>query len=424
MKMNEYAKFYRLYTQHLRKYYGFSQQDLARSIKISNSSLSKIEVGKQEMDEKTFKKVISFFEKIDDEFHFDFDPLRVDEIEEWIQKGVNAFVMMTYDAFAFEMKEILEDPKYLCSFAYFHRQILEYLYDNFKDIDCMEEVKDLIDIGYFEDDYHLAVLYDLYGVAVYSMDKKVLDWQRDALNTALGHCYKVGSEGLHGLILYHLIMNQKISGNTIFSLEHFDECEHYLQKAGAYRRLIYLELNKVNIYAELHLYPLAEKIFEMLKNTQSQIDEKSINSKIYGSYSWCALIQRKYEEAVEKAHKAIKLGSHFPDLYITIAYGNYKLGNIDTAKQTISRFRNQFHSDSRADFINLFFSLLEKVLENKRIPDYLIERMLKKLPNYRDVDLEMILYPFLIEYYQSNKEWKNASLIQDQYIDYLHFPKA
>lgn len=188
--------------------------------------------------------------------------------------------------------------------------------------------------------------------------------------------------------------------------------------------MIYLKLNKGNIYAELHLYPLLKKYSKCLRILNHKSMKKSISSKIYGSYSWYLLVQRKYEEAVEKAHKAIKLGSHFPDLYITIAYGNYKLGNVDTAKQTISRFRNQFRSDSRADFINLFFSLLEKVLENKRIPDYLIERMLKKLPNYRDVDLEMILYPFLIEYYQSNEEWKNTSLIQDHYIDYLHFSKA
>ena len=58
--MFDYSRFYRIYTQHLRKYYEVSQQNLAKAIQIPNSSLSKIEAGKQEMDEKTFKKVIVF----------------------------------------------------------------------------------------------------------------------------------------------------------------------------------------------------------------------------------------------------------------------------------------------------------------------------------------------------------------------------
>ncbi|WP_300920501.1 hypothetical protein [uncultured Dubosiella sp.] len=50
--MNDYSRFYRIYTQHLRKYYEVSQQNLAKAIEIPNSSLSKIEAGKQDMDEK------------------------------------------------------------------------------------------------------------------------------------------------------------------------------------------------------------------------------------------------------------------------------------------------------------------------------------------------------------------------------------
>ena len=111
--MFDYSRFYRIYTQHLRKYYEVSQQNLAKAIQIPNSSLSKIEAGKQEIDEKTFKKVIDFFEKIDEDFRFSFDPDLVEEVESWIRKSVHAFLMMTYESMAYEIKPILDNSKYL-----------------------------------------------------------------------------------------------------------------------------------------------------------------------------------------------------------------------------------------------------------------------------------------------------------------------
>lgn len=419
--MNNYSRFYRLYTQHLRKYYEVSQQDLAKSIGIPNSSLSKIEAGKQEMDEKIFKKVIFFFEKIDENFHFSFDPNLVEEIESWIRKSVNAFVMKTYDFMIFEIKGIINDLKYIHSFAHFHTQLLKALYDNFVDIDCMNEIKELIDIGYFQDNYHLAVLYDLYGVSVYSMDKKVLKIQTEALHTALGYCHTIDTEDLRGLILYHLTMNKKISGNFASSLEYFEECENCLQKVGAYRRLMHAKLNKGNVYGELHLYELAEKIYKELETSHTQIEERNIGMRTYESYSWYSLVQGKYQEALIKAKAAQRVGSKFPDIYITLAYANYKLDDFAASKQAISQFRNQFSSNLRVDFINQFFVLLEKAMNDQKIPDHLIKTLLKKLPDFHDVELEMVLYPFLTEYYQLIEDYKNASMIQTHWIKYLQF---
>ncbi|MFA1015140.1 helix-turn-helix domain-containing protein [Dubosiella newyorkensis] len=422
--MFDYSRFYRIYTQHLRKYYEVSQQNLAKAIQIPNSSLSKIEAGKQEIDEKTFKKVIDFFEKIDEDFRFSFDPDLIEEVESWIRKSVHAFLMMTYESMAYEIKPILDNSKYLHSFAYFHIQLLQGLYDNFLDIDCMEQIKELIDSDYFQDHYHLAVLYDLYGVSIYSMDKKVLKTQIQALHTALSYCNSIDSQNLKGLILYHLILKQKIAGNFTASLEHSDECEHNLQKAGAYRRLIHAKLNKGNIYAELHLYTLAEKLYRELELSQSQIDEKNIRPRTYESYSWCSLIQENNEIALLQAKKAKKAGSKFTDIYITLAYANYKLGNLEEARQSILEFRALFSSSPRTDFIQQFFVLLEKRIENKLLPALLIERLLNQLPDFRDVELEMILYPFLTAYYRSIEDYKNASMIQACWIQYLQFSQT
>lgn len=331
--------------------------------------------------------------------------------------------MMTYESMAYEIKPILDNSKYLHSFAYFHIRLLQGLYDNFLDIDCMEQIKELIDSDYFQDHYHLAVLYDLYGVSIYSMDKKVLKTQIQALHTALSYCNSINSQNLKGLLLYHLILKQKTSSN-MNALQYFEECDRSLEKTGAYRRLIHYKLNKANIYSTIGLYPLAENIYKNLENIQSQIEEKRIIIKLYECSSWCSLIQEKYEIALFQAKKAKKAGSKFPDIYITLAYANYKLGNLEEARQAILEFRALFSSSPRIDFIQQFFVLLEKRIENKPLPAPLIERLLNQLPDFRDVELEMILYPFLTSYYQSIEDYKNASMIQACWIQYLQFSQT
>ncbi len=74
-KRNEYEKydkdrFYGAYIHRLKKYYEVAQKDLARSIHVSNSTLSKMESGQQNMDPDTFDRAIKYFEKHDLDYFF------------------------------------------------------------------------------------------------------------------------------------------------------------------------------------------------------------------------------------------------------------------------------------------------------------------------------------------------------------------
>lgn len=421
-QMKDKTVFYQIYTQYLRKFYEISQQDLAKSLEISNSSLSKIEAGKQEMDEKTFKKVIEYFENLDPDFHFSFDMAYIAKAEAFIRQYVQAFVMMTYKKNLFELETFLNEPALCHSFAFFYRELLEILYDTFKEIDCKKRVQHLLDLQYFTDDYYLALLYDLLGISEITMNVEVLKRQNKALKTALFYCRGIREDGLHGMILYHFILNLKKTNNPE-ALEYFNECEHTLQKAGAYRRLTHSKLNKGNLFTSLRFYSLAQEAYADLELLLNHNDEDSLILRVYESSSWCALLQGKYEEAIEKARKAERLGSRFPDIYITFAYGYYKLGDIQSARQSITRFRHAFSSEPRVNFINSFFTILERIMDDKNVPDYLIERLLKKLPDFRDVELEMVLYPLLSDYYCSLGSFQEAYRIQKRWNDYLQFTK-
>ncbi|EOS60729.1 hypothetical protein C815_01189 [Firmicutes bacterium M10-2] len=185
--------------------------------------------------------------------------------------------------------------------------------------------------------------------------------------------------------------------------------------------LLYAKLNKGSIYIKLGLYPLAEEIYKNLEHSQTQVEERDVLPLVFANYSWCSLLQGKYKEAIEKARKAKRLGSRFPDIYITFAYGYYKLGDIQSAEHAITHFRHSFSSKPRVSFINSFFTVLERVMEDKIVPDYLIEHLFKKLPDFQDVDLEMVLYPLLSDYYCSLGSFQEAYRIQKRWNDYLQF---
>lgn len=422
MKNFNNVLFYRLYIIHLRQYYELSQQELSKKIGISNTSLSKIEAGKQLMDDTTFKKAISFFENLDPDFHFSFDFSLVDYADAFILKCIQALIFVTYESSLHELEDFLDHSKCRDSFAFFHYLVVQNIYECIQEKDCMESTQYLIDSNFFVDPRYYALLHDINGASGSLKNDQMFQKQIQSFQKALSFCHGANCDGLRGLILYHLILIHK-RYKCLGAFQYLEECEHSLEKVGAYRRLLYAKLNKASIYTELGLYPLAEEIYKNLEPSQTQVDERDVLPLVYANYSWCSLVQGKYEDAVKKAKKAEKLGSRFPDIYITFAVGYYKLDDIDSAKQSIIRFRNSFSSDPRVNFINLFLTLLERLMDKKKAPDYLIEQILKKLSDFRDVDLEMVLYPLLTEYYRSIDRLNEVCVVQKRWIDYLQFAK-
>ena len=95
--------------------------------------------------------------------------------------------------------------------------------------------------------------------------------------------------------------------------------------------------------------------------------------------------------------------------------------SLETGKSLVtpySSFAPAFHRMYEQTLSDNSLSCLKKG-SIKNLFHYLVERLLKKLPDFRDVELEMVLYPFLTEYYQSIEDYKNASMIQSRWIDYL-----
>ncbi|EOS60728.1 hypothetical protein C815_01188 [Firmicutes bacterium M10-2] len=233
MKKFNKVLFYRLYIIHLRQYYEISQRDLAKSLEINNSSLSKIEAGKQEMDEKTFKKGIKYFETIDSEFHFSFDLSLIDDADEFVFKCIQALIFVTYESSMYKIKDFLNCSKYRDSFAFFHCLVVQNILDCIQEKDCMESTQYLIDSKFFIDPRYYAILYDLNGVSVYPKNNQIFQKQIQSFQKALGFCHGANCEGLRGLILYHLILIHK-QYKCLGAFQYLEECEHSFERAGYY----------------------------------------------------------------------------------------------------------------------------------------------------------------------------------------------
>lgn len=53
-----------------------------------------------------------------------------------------------------------------------------------------------------------------------------------------------------------------------------------------------------------------------------------IKTSLYHDYAWCLFIQEKDEQALEYAFTALSLGSSFPNIYVVLAFSNYRLHHL------------------------------------------------------------------------------------------------
>lgn len=113
------------------------------------------------------------------------------------------------------------------------------------------------------------------------------------------------------------------------------------------------------------------------------------------------------------------MGSTFPDIYIVLAFSNYRLGQFDLACQFAQEFMNQDRADQRSGFIRLFMKLLLQVLKDESDILYLEEQILSLLPAFRAVELEIPFYTLLADHYKKHKDLVKALEIQDRLIYYL-----
>lgn len=412
-------RFYGAYIHDLRRYYEISQQELAKVIHVSNSALSKMESGQQNMDLNTFDHAIQYFEKHDPDYHFNRNFSKIEESEQQVDRCLQEFIDLSFFDSLNEIKCYLDKEENKHSFAYFHYRIIELFYKLFHDQGTMKEAQEILEANYFLDEYYLAILYDLYGIIENFTEQGKIQHQINSLKKAYSYTQQINDPAFIGLVEYHLSYHYEDAFDLMNALDMIQNAEQNLQRSGSYRRLITVQMNEANLYMNLKIYSRANSIYTYLLSKRGQIHNDLLETSLFDNLSWCEFLQGKDQQAIEYALKGKEMGSTFPDIYIVLAFSNYRLGQFDLACQFAQEFMNQDRADQRSGFIRLFMKLLLQVLKDESDILYLEEQILSLLPAFRAVELEIPFYTLLADHYKKHQDLVKALEIQDRLIHYL-----
>lgn len=410
----------------LRQFYGISQKEIAQEIGISAATLSKIEKGQRKMKEDKVKLVLNYFKKSYPDYCFDPSISKFEESDKILQEAFDDFFYRTYYSKINKYEDYLSDSSNRDSFGYFNYRLIEIYYLAFQHRETLKEIKQLIDLGCYLDDYHQALLYDLYGYAIDGKDKETTEKKLVYLYKAriLAHSAGNGNR-LEGLINYHIIRRYKDLSKPDKCLPMIEECKSLLQKENSYIRLLHFLATEGTIYQQLNLYSLASKVYiELLKNCRQVKSEQNLVRIAYDNLTWCEFAQTKYLSAVEYAQSALKNGSMFPDIFIVLSYGNLQIGKGNEALKYIKLYFQQERSTIREKIIGDFLILVKSCVESwkvksNHVSEVLINQIIESLPIVRGIELELALYPMLSEHYTFFNQYKKGLYYEKLYSNYL-----
>lgn len=422
-KQEKYDKerFYGAYIHDLRRYYEIPQKDLAKALHVSKSTWSKMESGQQNMDYGMFHQCIDYFKKIDPDYDFNEKVSKLSEAEQWIDFCLQGFINLSYFDKLDEIKAYLNQEENKHSSAYFLYKIVEAFYNLFNEKGTMKDIENMIETQYFQDDYSLAILYDLWGIIEDSTNPEIIENQIKILHKALAYAQRANHAGLTGLIEYHLIYRHDDLNQPIHALDLIEPCKNHLQKAGAYRRILTVQMADGVLYKKLRIYSKAIAIFHSLSLNKDQVMDNRIKTSLYDNIAWCLFMQEKDEQALEYAMQALSLGSTFPDIYIVLAFSNYRLRQFDLARRYATEFLEKNFEEERAVLIGLFMKLVLAVLDQEPDIASLSYEITALLPDFRAVELEIPFYSLLSDYYKSKNDFSSALDAQDKLVSYLKF---
>lgn len=409
--------FYRNYLKYLRDKFYLAQSEIADFLHCSISTYSKMEQGKKEISFDDFEAVIHFYEKKKKGYSFCFDENKKKESKDLIRKCITAFIYRSQKEMLNELESYLADPSNLHSYAFFETKLIEMIYEYFSDLPFQEQLPFMLEHMNLYDHTEQSLIYDLLGL---SQLRTYIKKAEASFQSAKALSLLLNIPGWTGLIDHHLILTylRFMKPEKAFPL--LEECKREFHNAGAHRRFLNLKFNQAHCFMKLGLFNEADQIYLNLIQTYDQVDTERFVAMVYSNYSWSKLLQKKYAEAINLAQTAVQLKTNFEDVYITLSYSLYQLGESEKALSVIDDFRAQERTDPRSKMVMKFLEVLESyLLKDKVYFECLANQLLPLLPEWKDLEVDLLVYQMLIDYYKAEQNEHELCGVQEKMIKFL-----
>ncbi len=182
------------------------------------------------------------------------------------------------------------------------------------------------------------------------------------------------SRAMHANLTWHLLFEQRF--NDVIS--HGREALKYKSTSLAVRLNLahaYLLLDQTELADSIYFAHLGEKFnnkfweeailqdFSDLENANiTHADFKSLRVDMNGNLSWVLVLDKRYNEAIVAANKAIALNPNKKWLYTNLAHGYLMIGRYQSAKEIYLKYRGQyiFNNTKWEDAVLADFKLMEQ----------------------------------------------------------------
>lgn len=404
----------------LRKLYSVSGKQLSEALYISQSTLSKIENYSQAATSELFIKTIIFFQGIDNTIIFDPALNLKQELDSAARNIISSFIDYSFYSNPYQYDWFFEKFRNIYSWDYCNLAILEKFY---LAINSRLEVSDelLQEIhSYILDDSYLFLYYEtLFILMIQTRDHCSAE---EYLQKASSLAAKIDIPGLKGVMEYHAVTISIRLRKPGKALALFDSAFIDLQKAGAFKRLTFLESYKGIIYETMQLYPEAEAIFMNLKNKIVQLQIPFFERAIHENLSWLYLKWGKYDLCLQAGKTARKMNSRYPDVGIAMVYAAMKSGKYEESENLLVSeilMCRKLKTDQSA-FVLQILLLIKNIYENKEQQiEHTLKTIFSQIDLFKNVEAELVIYPLLIEFYRNKQNADLDHYYSDCYVKYL-----
>lgn len=383
----------------IRRKTGWSLDNLAESLGISKSELSRMETGKRKMPRDLFTEALralgiawnfAEYEGLEDRFRL-----------------VNQYLYEMESVKARELlNELLEqEAEFRYSSQYFWWSLVDFFNEilfrpNLCTKDEIDELeKEVMSFQtHFPEDMQILIM----DLRYFRKGDKNLEYL-DSPIREIGNATTAGT-----MLLFHRYQKMVKVSSFFEVMELYDRLENRLKQDRNFKRLIEADILKSILFTRMGEFDAAEKILLQTYNLAEKIAYKEPERKIFENLMWNALRSKEYRKFLACLRKEYEL---YPERLsggnvILAPYSLYMSGESEKAVQAIAWIHQNLRTDPFEERTLLMTEDL--ILDRPKMFVRHSESCLKEAKKNNDCEIVSLLLQIQAEFYEKKKDWENA----------------
>lgn len=383
----------------IRRRAGWSLENMATSLGVSKSELSRMESGKRKMTKKLFQEAVLTL-------NIDWNFECYEELEDKFRL-VNKFLYEMEPKRACDLlNEMLENKLYFRNSRQYFWWSLVDLFNEiiFKPNICLNNEMDVL-----EQEVHDFWMYFPEDIKILIIDLRYFKKGANDLDSLDYPIRDIGNATIAGtMLLFHRYQKMVKVSSFFDTMELYNRLENQLKQDRNFKRLIEVDILKSILFTRIGEFEAAEKILLQTYDLSNKISYKEPVRKIFENLMWNSIRSGKYLEFLLYLKKQNEL---YPDCLsggnvILAPYCLFMLGEFEQANQGILWMNQNLRTNK---FEEKTLLMIDDLIKDR--PKMFIrhsESCLKEAKKNNDYEVVNLLLEIQVRFFENKGDWKNA----------------